>query len=315
MSKKTKNQPKKIDTVWSPSQLTGSPLLQKAEQKAEEKYKVSLYNKKKKKLQPFEYLDKKEFERLRDAENVRVVGNVVLGKQVDPNDNDDDKVIGALKIPYTAEYADKLSEKKKGVSLNTLFFHAAVYEPKDKRCLGYVYVGDNAFLRIQRRLILIPILLLFLLLLIVGIGTALFVTDSPVNPSNWVPIIDDGIGLEEEETTQAQSGTIDFTCFTSWTIPAGQSNNVRINPTLTNPEGNRVYITFEVRLADTGEVLYRSDMVPPGESLRRISLNRPLEAGDHNVVLQMYTNEMETGAKMNGYKMYFVIHAVDPNAA
>lgn len=307
MNKKTKSQSQKIDVVWNPSQLTGSPLLQKAK----EEYKVSLYDKRKK-LQPFEYLDRKEFERLRDAENVRVVGNVVLGKQVDPNDNDNDKIIGALKVPYTAEYADKLSEKKKGVSLNTLFFHAAVYEPKDKRCLGYVYVGDNAFLRIQRRLILIPFLLLFLLLLIIGIGTALFTPDSPVNPSNWIPKIDNGIGLEEEKTEPTQPGTIDFACFTRWTIPAGQANNLRID--LENPEGNRGYFTFEIRLADTGEVLYRSDMVPPGESLKRISLNRPLEAGDYNAVLQTYVNEVETGAQMNGNLMRFVIHAVDSNA-
>lgn len=261
---------------------------------------------KKKKFAPFEFFDKKEFEKLRAENNVRVVGNAVLGKRY-KDGKKDDKTIGVLEIPYAEKVADKLSEKNKGVSEDTLFFPARVTKPKERRCIGYVYVGSQSFIRLQKRTVLLPLLLLVFIVLGASVATSLFFPSSPINPNNWVPVIDSGIGNEETTEEQTRPGTIQVNGFTEWSIPAGKKDNLKIN--LYNPEGNRGYFTFTLKLADTGEVLYQSNMVPPGEKLTRISLNKALPAGDYDAVLAIQVNELQTGAQMNGVESQITIHA------
>ena len=52
-----------------------------------------------------------------------------------------------------------------------------------------------------------------------------------------------------------------------------------------NPENNPCFFVIEMELADTGEILYTSNLLPPGYSISKFTLNRPLEAGTYNVIL------------------------------
>lgn len=50
---------------------------------------------------------------------------------------------------------------------------------------------------------------------------------------------------------------------------------------LLNPESNTSWLSFSVILAESGEVLYESDLVAPNMYIERVTLDRALEAGDY----------------------------------
>lgn len=76
----------------------------------------------------------------------------------------------------------------------------------------------------------------------------------------------------------------------SLTIPADTTD---VSVDFYNPEANAgwYYMTFELLLSNTGEVLYRSDAVRPGDHIQHITLSRGLPAGTYDATLhvQPYT--------------------------
>ncbi len=69
---------------------------------------------------------------------------------------------------------------------------------------------------------------------------------------------------------------------------------------LLNPEGNPCYFRFELTLKDTGEVLYASKLVPPGQAVYEITLSRPLTAGEYDAVIRISTTSLQDQTPMNG---------------
>ena len=83
----------------------------------------------------------------------------------------------------------------------------------------------------------------------------------------------------------------------SITLPAGETDIVnRVD--FYNPEDNAdwYYLTFELRLLDDSEqgyeVLYASELVPPGQHIQSITLSRPLEAGEYDAVVHVQPYRM-----------------------
>lgn len=76
----------------------------------------------------------------------------------------------------------------------------------------------------------------------------------------------------------------------SITIPADTTD---VSVDFYNPEANAgwYYMTFELSLSNTGEVLYKSDAVRPGDHIQHITLSRGLPAGTYDATLhvQPYT--------------------------
>lgn len=87
-------------------------------------------------------------------------------------------------------------------------------------------------------------------------------------------------------------------------LPAGQTD---VEATLGNPEGNPCFFKYKLVLKDTGEVLYESKQVPPGEAIARLTLNRALDAGEYPAVLQIETANIATQEAMNGANMETVL--------
>ena len=94
--------------------------------------------------------------------------------------------------------------------------------------------------------------------------------------------------------------------FTEWTIPANKTEGLGID--LENPDGNPCYFSFEIKLKDSGEVIYKSNMVPPGEKIHKIDISREFSQGDYPIIIHIYTNELETGAEMNSPEMQVTMH-------
>ena len=78
------------------------------------------------------------------------------------------------------------------------------------------------------------------------------------------------------------------------------ANTTDINVLLLNPEGNPCHFMFELILADTGETIYRSQLVEPSKCIEGITLTTPMLEGIYNLILKIHTYDIETLAPMNG---------------
>ena len=72
---------------------------------------------------------------------------------------------------------------------------------------------------------------------------------------------------------------------------------------LPNPEGNPCYFRFILILQESGETIYRSGLVPPGQAITDITLSRPLEAGLYPMEIRIETFSLETRSAMSGVTM------------
>ena len=93
------------------------------------------------------------------------------------------------------------------------------------------------------------------------------------------------------------SGDIALPGYEKITFPA---NETRVGLVLPNPAGNPCNFRFTLMLADTGEVLYRSGMIPPGMAVTEITLARALSVGNYRLTVQIDTSSLDEGVPMNG---------------
>ena len=87
-------------------------------------------------------------------------------------------------------------------------------------------------------------------------------------------------------------------------IPAGQTD---VDVAFSNPEGNPCYFTFQLVLKDSGEVLYESKQVPPGEAITTVALSKALDAGEYAAELRITTASIVDLSPMNGANMETVL--------
>lgn len=89
-----------------------------------------------------------------------------------------------------------------------------------------------------------------------------------------------------------------------------QADTTDVKVDLYNPEGNEVYFQISFILKDTGEVLYESKLIQPGQHLYDITLNQPLAAGDYDITIQYATFSTDGSyTPRNGANMDCVIRA------
>lgn len=93
-------------------------------------------------------------------------------------------------------------------------------------------------------------------------------------------------------TDNSNNGGIAIPGWASISIPAGETE---VTVDFPNPEANdkKYYLTFELRLKDTGEVLYTSGLVPPGKHIQHITLSRPLTEGTYKAVIHVQPYKMD----------------------
>ena len=101
-----------------------------------------------------------------------------------------------------------------------------------------------------------------------------------------------GDGVEE--------GNISAPGYSAISFPA---NTRKVQMILPNPQGNPCYFRFSLVLKDTGEVLYRSGLIPPGKAVTDLTLTRPLEAGSYLMEIRIDTASLTDRSAMNGVTM------------
>lgn len=183
-----------------------------------------------------------------------------------------------------------------------------VYSTRSKTAAikGYIKLKDteNKYIAITSNSILPWLLILLALLLLILISILSFCNKQHPGSPIFRPNIEHNTGTNEEKENEAKG--IQVRGFTTWSIPADTSKNLSIP--LENPEGNPCYFSFEILLSDTGEVIYSSDMVPPGEKISRINITREFDAGDYPATIKIKTNELITGKEMNSPAIQIIIH-------
>lgn len=154
-----------------------------------------------------------------------------------------------------------------------------------------------------RRRIALAVVLLLLLCggAVIGLNwNAWFGTPPSAAEQTTAPEIDPNAKAWQGQQPTAQGGAdtgIQIPGYPSLALPA---NTRDVQVALLNPEGNPCYFTFTLLLQETGEVLYTSKLVPPGQAVYQISLSRPLEAGEYDAVIRIATTALTDGSPMNG---------------
>lgn len=131
-------------------------------------------------------------------------------------------------------------------------------------------------------------------------------TDAPT-ASQGEPDIDpnagEWMGQQPEDKGGAATG-IKIPGYPSITLPANQTD---VTVALLNPEGNPCYFAFELVLKDTGETLYKSKLVPPGQAITSITLSRALDAGEYDATIKISTTSLADQSPMNGANVETVL--------
>ncbi len=289
--KQKMNENKKITTSES------SDIEQGQKQKSDEKkiyyvrnvqdlgvgYKKGEYKREKEKKE-YQYLTRKQFKRFKQEQEER-------GKD------------------YPIDGFAKIKKKFKEKGDNILSINGDKFDHYNKRRFfsytkQYVRTGENSFTKIQRSLAVIIIPILLVTSMLVGLTFIPSKPDKPHMP--WTPVIEDTTGNSDNNGEEQRPAGIQVKGFTEWTIPANKTEGLGID--LENPDGNPCYFSFEIKLKDSGEVIYKSNMVPPGEKIHKIDISREFSQGDYPIIIHIYTNELETGAEMNSPEMQVTMH-------
>lgn len=117
--------------------------------------------------------------------------------------------------------------------------------------------------------------------------------DIDPNAANWDgKLPDDG-----------QSGKSDGIKIPGYPTIKVAADTTDIQMFLLNPEGNPCYFTFEIVLKDTGETIYKSKLVPPGQAITNIKISKPLKKGTYKATIKISTASLADQAPMNGANM------------
>ena len=81
------------------------------------------------------------------------------------------------------------------------------------------------------------------------------------------------------------------------------SDTKNVQVVLLNPKGNPCYFRFVLVLKDSGEEIYRSGLIPPGQAVTDITLTRPLAEGEYPLEIRIETASLEERIPMNGAVM------------
>ncbi len=108
--------------------------------------------------------------------------------------------------------------------------------------------------------------------------------DKPTATPNARLVIDPNVGASPTPAPTAPG--IAIPGWAGLSIPAGVTEATL---PLHNPEDNKdwYYLTFELRLKETDEVLFATGLIPPGLYCNKVVLSRPLEAGTYQCVLRV----------------------------
>lgn len=197
-------------------------------------------------------------------------------------------------IAYTTLKKCKLSEHDKDNSyllVDGASFEVFEKKKKLRRTVGYIPVGDNRFIGVQK-LNLLPIILIPILLCL--ILSFAFCGRNTEDPSNvWNPTYEETTNQGDDEQTTAEQRNIPISCFTTMQVDK-ETGKAKVS--LRNLEESLWDFEFAIFL-DNGIILYKTNLVAPGNKITDITLYTTLEEGTYTGYVFVQPYVIETGEK------------------
>lgn len=172
--------------------------------------------------------------------------------------------------------------------------------------VGYVALGNDEYLAVVKNVLfrnlicailsigIICGLIFGLVMLVIGDGI-----DS--NAKDYTP--PEGVNVETDPNHIALPGYGDII------LKAG-SDTAYV--ALWNPPNNPCYFEFTFTLKDTGKVIYKSGLVPPGKAITTARLNQKIEKGSYKLSIGINTYSLEDKeTKLNNGVIETTLKAVD----
>lgn len=147
-------------------------------------------------------------------------------------------------------------------------------------------------LKKKKRRKIIIIICILLIIIIAAIIIYFLTRPKGITEGNYKQIM-------EEMENEVQEGYFETYMNTEWTFPDGTSETT--NAILGNSPNNKKPIRCEVRLADTDEVIFKTDVMPVGVELPPFKLDKDLDAGTYDAVCEVYLLNEEKNGKYTDY--------------
>lgn len=118
----------------------------------------------------------------------------------------------------------------------------------------------------------------------------------------------DAVAWDSSIGDDADAGVITIPGYEAVPLKAG-TDTTKVE--LGNPESNECLFQFDMILADTGEIIYSSDMVKPGTAIMTQQLDRTFETGDYDLIIRVSTCSLDGKTTYNGTDIETTLHVYE----
>ena len=146
----------------------------------------------------------------------------------------------------------------------------------------------------KKKIVIIVGSIVVLLLVIIGVLVFLLLKKDETEPVGYTMNESNYEQIKENMESEVREGYFETYMNTEWTFPDGTSETA--DAVLGNSPNNTKPIRCEVVLSDTGEVIYKTNVIPVGAVLDPFKLEKDLDAGTYEAVCEIYLlKEQEDG--------------------
>lgn len=149
----------------------------------------------------------------------------------------------------------------------------------------------------------IIIVLTAIIVILAGAGITLGIimfsgNNQPTQQSQGVVFDNNASHYDKEVENKGGSDSgIKVPGYPDMTIDAGTTD---FPITLLNPKDNPCNFKFTLTIADTGEDICKTNLVKPGDAIKGVTLDKPLEKGEYTLLVNIATYSTDNNTEMNG---------------
>lgn len=214
-------------------------------------------------------------------------------------------IVGEINVAESDQ--EGMHKKILGKETTIVVRPVGTYAESKYRTDGYILCAEDEFVVVKKRKIYPYVLAALILLLIIA---ALLVGKYFWNKG---PDIDPNAGNYSsalQRPDDISKSQILIPGYKTFTIEKG---NKTINTAFYNPEGNPCFFKYTLVEEGTGDILYESKLIPPGQGISPIKINKVYkEVGSYAATLKFQTYDLDKGEQeYNGSEIEVVINVVD----
>lgn len=204
----------------------------------------------------------------------------------------------------------EFNEKVKIGDDNAIRYHAVGHFPEDKyKTLAYIQYGDDVYIAIKKKKNKLLMYLLCILIAIILLLAGFILINNKSNKADIDPNASDYVSALKRPDNIDDSKIL-IPGYGKFTIQKGSDT---IDTVLFNPEDNPCYFQFTLVEKSTGDILYESKLVPPGQGITPVKISKSFnEVGTYDAILKFKTVDFEdTDITYNGSDIDVTINVVE----